>query len=65
MLPPPSRLSELSLTESLDAIDRAESTAARVQVAATMTGCGAKPSPARPPRILPVSLATFSSSPTM
>ena len=31
---PPSRLSELSLTESLDAIDRAESTAARVQVAA-------------------------------
>ena len=35
-LPPPPRLSELSLTESLDAIDRAESTAARVQVAAEL-----------------------------
>lgn len=35
-LPPPPRLSELSLTESLDAIDRAESTAARVQVTAEL-----------------------------
>ena len=35
-LPPPSNLSALSLTESLDAIDRAESTVARVHVAAEL-----------------------------
>lgn len=35
-LPPPSSLSALSLTESLDAIDRAESTAARVRVTAEL-----------------------------
>ena len=35
-LPPPSSLSALSLTESLDAIDRAESTAARVHVTAEL-----------------------------
>ena len=36
ILTPPSSLSALSLTESLDAIDRAESTAARLQVAAEL-----------------------------
>ena len=35
-LPPPSSLSALSLTESLDAIDRAESTVARVHVTAEL-----------------------------
>ncbi len=35
-LPPPASLSAVSLTESLDAIDRAESTAARVQVTAAL-----------------------------
>ena len=35
-MPPPSSLSALSLTESLDAIDRAESTHARVEVTAAL-----------------------------
>jgi two-component system NtrC family sensor kinase len=35
-MPPPASLSALSLTESLDAIDRAESTLARVQVTAAL-----------------------------